>query len=87
MTDLLNVDMVGYLAAILTTISFVPQALLTWKHKHADGVSLGMYLIFTAGITCWLLYGICLHATPIILANAVTLVLAGFILVMKLRFG
>jgi MtN3 and saliva related transmembrane protein len=87
MSNLQSVDVIGYMAAILTTISFVPQAVLTWKNKHADGVSLGMYVIFTAGIVCWLIYGILIHATPVIFANAITLALAGFILVMKLRYG
>lgn len=80
-------DFVGGIAATLTTIAFVPQAWLTWKSRRADGVSLGMYGIFTAGVTLWLAYGVLLGAWPVIIANAVTLGLALFILGMKLRFG
>ena len=79
-------DVIGYMAALMTTIAFVPQALMTWKNKHANGVSLGMYIVFTVGIALWLLYGLCLHVWPVIIANAVTLMLASFILVMKIIY-
>lgn len=80
-------NLVGALAAILTTVAFVPQAWMTWKTRRADGVSLGMYGIFTTGVAMWLLYGVLLGAWPIIIANVFTLTLALFILGMKLRFG
>lgn len=83
----LNADLVGYLAAILTTIAFIPQALLTWKNKHAQGISLGMYIIFTSGILMWLIYGLCIGVWPLIIANAITLALAGFILTMKIIYN
>lgn len=82
-----STDLIGYTAAALTTIAFVPQAWLTWKTRRAEGVSLGMYLIFTIGVAGWLVYGILLGAWPVVVANAVTLALALFILGMKLRFG
>lgn len=82
-----STDLIGYLAATLTTIAFVPQAWLTWKSRKAEGVSLGMYAIFTTGVGAWLAYGLLLGAWPIVAANTITLVLALFILVMKLRFG
>jgi MtN3 and saliva related transmembrane protein len=80
-------DAIGYLAATLTTAAFIPQAWLTWKTKRADGVSLGMYSIFTLGVALWLIYGLAVGAWPIVIANAITLLLALFILVMKLRYG
>jgi MtN3 and saliva related transmembrane protein len=80
-------DAIGYLAATLTTAAFIPQAWLTWKTKRADGVSLGMYSIFTLGVALWLVYGLVIGAWPIVIANAITLALALFILVMKLRYG
>lgn len=80
-------DAIGYLAAVLTTIAFVPQAWHTWRTRATRGISLGMYSIFTAGVACWLVYGILIGAWPIILANVVTLALALFILAMKLRHG
>lgn len=80
-------DLFGYIAASLTTVAFIPQAWLTWKRKQTEGVSLGMYSIFTAGISAWLLYGILMQSGPIILANTFTLMLAVFILIMKIRYG
>ncbi|MFZ6675705.1 SemiSWEET transporter [Undibacterium sp. Rencai35W] len=79
-------DLIGYLAACMTTSAFIPQAWLTWRRKRAEGVSLGMYVILVGGIAMWLAYGLMLHALPIIIANFITLVLAIFILVMKLLY-
>ena len=80
-------EAIGYLAATLTTAAFIPQAWLTWKTKRADGVSLGMYSIFALGVALWLVYGLVIGAWPIVVANAITLALALFILVMKIRYG
>ena len=82
-----SIDLLGYSAASLTTIAFVPQARLTWRAKRAHGVSLTMYALFTVGVALWLCYGIVVGAWPIIIANIITLTLAIFILVMKLRYG
>jgi MtN3 and saliva related transmembrane protein len=83
----MNADLVGYVAAVLTTIAFVPQAWKTWKTRSAAGVSLRMYLIFTLGVTLWLAYGWMIGAWPVIAANTVTLGLALFILAMRIRYG
>lgn len=79
-------DVVGFAGATLTTLSFVPQALHTFKTKDVSGISLGMYSVFTAGVSLWLLYGVLLHAWPIVIANTITLALAMTILGMKLRY-
>lgn len=79
-------DWIGALAAVLTTLSFVPQAWLTFKTKDVSGISLGMYGAFTLGVALWLVYGWLLQAWPVVVANAVTLALACGILVMKLRY-
>ena len=79
-------EVIGYVAAVLTTVAFVPQAWQTWRTRDAAGVSLGKYALFCTGVALWLVYGLLLGAWPIILANAVTLGLALAILVMKLRF-
>lgn len=81
------VDVVGFGAAALTTLAFVPQAVLTWKQRRAEGVSLGMYVVFVIGVACWLAYGVLIGSAPIIVANIITLALSGFILAMKLRHG
>ena len=80
------IDLVGSLAACLTTAAFVPQAWLSFKTRDVSGISLGMYSVFTVGVALWLAYGLLLHAWPLIIANTITLVLALAILVMKLRF-
>ena len=83
---MLSTELIGYLAAFLTTASFVPQALHTFRTKDVRGISLGMYSAFTLGVALWLVYGLLLQAWPIVVANAVTLSLAASILVMKLRY-
>jgi MtN3 and saliva related transmembrane protein len=79
-------DWVGYAAAFLTTSSFVPQALHTFRTKDVTGISLGMYSAFVVGISLWLVYGLLLSAWPIVIANVITLSLASTILFMKLRY-
>jgi MtN3 and saliva related transmembrane protein len=79
-------EIIGYCAAALTTVSFVPQAWHTFKTHDVRGISLGMYSTFTVGVACWLAYGVLLGAWPIVIANCITLALASAILVMKLRF-
>jgi MtN3 and saliva related transmembrane protein len=81
-----STEFIGYIAASLTTASFVPQAWKTFRSKGVSGISLVMYSMFTAGIALWLAYGVLLGAWPIVLANTVTLGLACAILAMKLRY-
>ncbi len=81
------VDGLGYLAATLTTASFMPQAWRTFRTRDVSGVSLGMYSVFTAGIALWLAYGLLLGSWPMVIANAITLMLALMILGMKLAYG
>ncbi len=83
---MLTTEILGYLAAILTTSSFVPQAWHTFSTRDVSGISLGMYSVFTVGVACWLGYGLLLGAWPVVVANAITLALATTILVMKLRY-
>ena len=79
-------DLVGGLAAVLTTVSFVPQAWHTFRTRDVSGISLGMYSVFACGVALWLLYGLLLGAWPIVVANGITLALALAILGMKLRY-
>jgi MtN3 and saliva related transmembrane protein len=85
MKDFTNI--VGFIAAIFTTFAFVPQVIKVWRTRSTADISLGMYSLFTLGVALWLAYGILLDAWPIILANIVTLLLAGAVLVMKVKFG
>jgi len=80
-------DWIGGIAATLTTTSFIPQVWQVMRTRHTKDISLGMYAIFTSGVAMWLLYGLQIGSWPVILANSVTLLLAGTVLVMKIRFG
>ncbi len=81
--DLSSTDWIGYVAACLTTGSFVPQALLTLRTRDVSGISLGMYASFTVGVALWLAYGLSLGEWPIVIANMLTLALALVILFTK----
>jgi MtN3 and saliva related transmembrane protein len=80
------IETIGYLAATLTTGSFVPQAWQTFRTRDVSGISLGMYSVFMVGTALWLTYGLMIAAVPVVIANAVTLGLALAILAMKLRY-
>ena len=80
-----QIEIVGYCAAFLTTVAFLPQAIWSWKTRDLSGISLGMYSLFTAGLGLWLVYGLVLEKWPLILANAMTFALALSILMLKLR--
>lgn len=86
MTEFIGSELIGYMAATLTTLSFVPQAMHSFRTKDVSGVSLGMYSIFTLGIALWLVYGLMIGAWPIVIANIITLALASLIIFMKLRY-
>jgi len=83
----MNQDWLGFVAALLTTLAFVPQALKTIRTRDTRGLSLWIYAIFTSGIALWFAYGVAIGSWPIILANAVTFLLAASILLLKLRYG
>ena len=78
-------DTIGFVAATLTTISFLPQAWLVIRTRRTAGISLLMYSLFVVGVALWIVYGVKVGAVPIILANAITLALAGTILVIAAR--
>jgi MtN3 and saliva related transmembrane protein len=80
-------EWVGFVAAALTTFSFIPQAIRTIRTKETHGISLGMYVMFTVGIVFWLAYGLVLMSWPMILSNIVTLALSATILALKIRYG
>jgi MtN3 and saliva related transmembrane protein len=76
----------GLVAATLTTSAFVPQLTKVWRSKSAHDLSYGMFTVFSLGIALWLLYGVLRADLPVILANAVTLVLSVAILLLKVRY-
>ena len=77
---------IGLGAAGLTTAAFLPQVIKIWRTRRTRDISFGMFLVLCLGICLWLVYGILRGDLPLILANAVTLVLAGTILVFKLKY-
>ena len=77
---------VGFFAGFLTTISFLPQVVKTWKTRSASDLSLGMFSVFSVGVLFWLVYGFLMQEPPMIIWNSVTLILVLAILVMKLKF-
>ena len=77
----------GYVAATLTTVAFLPQAIKTIRTRDTHSISLGMYVVFNIGIVFWFAYGIALGSWPMIVANAITFVLSATILALKLRHG
>lgn len=83
---MLNIEHLGFAAAVCTTSAFVPQVVMVWRQRGAPGISVGMYLMFIAGVAMWLGYGIALRSWPMTIANGLTLMLAISILCMKLYF-
>jgi MtN3 and saliva related transmembrane protein len=83
--DPIQIEIIGYCAAFLTTVAFLPQAIWSWRTRDLSGISLGMYSLFTTGVGLWLIYGLIIEKWPLILANALTFTLALSILILKLR--
>lgn len=80
-----HIEIIGYCAAFLTTIAFLPQAIQSWRTRDLSGISLGMYSLFAVGVGLWLIYGLIIEKWPLIVANALTFALALSILLLKLR--
>jgi MtN3 and saliva related transmembrane protein len=79
-------ETIGYVAALLTSVAFLPQVIHVWTTRSGRDISFAMYAVFIAGVSCWLIYGLLLEAWPVVVANAVTLVLASTVLALKLLF-
>lgn len=80
-----HTDILGYVAAALTTFSFLPQAVKVIKTRDTKSISLVMYVAFTIGVLFWNIYGILINNYPMMFANAITLVFASIILFFKLK--
>ena len=81
----MHIEIMGYLAAFLTTAAFLPQTYQTIKTRDTKAISLAMYVLFTLGIALWLAYGLLIGSWPLIFANAITFVMALTILIMKIK--
>ena len=83
----MNIEIFGYIAAVLTTAAFLPQLIKTLKTKKADDVSLVTLIMFIVGVLCWIIYGYKISSIPILIANLITLILNLLILISKICFS
>ena len=81
------IDLFGFLAALLTTIAFLPQLYKTWKTKSADDVSLIMLILFIIGLLFWIIYGLKINSIPILVANIITFIFNFSILILKITYS
>ena len=81
------IKLIGFAAATCTTVAYAPQAIKVWKTRSTGDISLGMFLVMVLGLALWLIYGLLSGDGPLIASNAVTMLLAGGMLLMKLRYG
>jgi|TARA_B100001093_G_scaffold244946_1_gene234563 MtN3 and saliva related transmembrane protein len=81
------VEIIGWIAAGLTTISFLPQAIKVLRSNETSSISLWMYSIFAVGILCWLIYGVYLKSSQMIISNLITFLFAVIILRAKVKNG
>lgn len=76
---------IGFFAAICTTVAFIPQVIKVYKSKHTKDISLGMFLFLNLGFILWICYGLMIKSYPVVIANAVTIILASYILITKIK--
>jgi MtN3 and saliva related transmembrane protein len=78
-------NIIGFVAAFCTTLAFVPQAIKVYKTKKTDDISFGMFLLMCVGVALWDVYGFIIGSIPVIMANSMTLLLAVYIFIMKIK--
>jgi MtN3 and saliva related transmembrane protein len=81
-----TITLVGYMAGTLTTVSFLPQVIRSWKTKSTHDISFAMLALFGLGMLLWATYGFWINSLPIILANVITFALIIVLLAMKIRY-
>ncbi|SDS34848.1 MtN3 and saliva related transmembrane protein [Polaribacter sp. KT25b] len=79
-------EIIGLVAAVLTTASFLPQVFKTHKTKNTSGLSLTIYIVFFIGVVLWSIYGFYINSLSVILANSITAILALYLIFMKLKY-
>jgi MtN3 and saliva related transmembrane protein len=78
-------NLLGFMAAILTTAAFIPQTIQSWKSRDLSGISLTMYSLFTVGVALWIVYALLIHSWPVLIANVITLGTSSSILFLKIQ--
>jgi len=81
-----HIEILGLVAATLTTVAFVPQVYKTWKNKSVKDISLSMYTVLLMGLLLWIVYGFYINSLPIISANIITATLSVLIVIMKIKY-
>lgn len=81
-----HINTIGLIAGMLTTMSFIPQAVKVYRTRHTQDLSLPMYIVLLTGVSLWMWYGVMVRSHPIIIANGATLVIGAYILIMKLKY-
>ncbi len=79
------IEMIGLIAGLCTTAAFLPQVIKVWRYRSTKDISLMMYIIFCLGVALWFFYGVFVGSLAILLANAITFILAFFILLIKIK--
>lgn len=87
MTDINNIEILGLIAATLTTAAFLPQVYKTWKTKDVSSLSLPMFLLFFLGIVLWFIYGLYINSLSLLLGNGITIVSCFLLIYFKLKYG
>ena len=82
-----NATLIGLAAGTLTTISFLPQVIKTWKSKSTKDISIGMYAALSVGLLLWIFYGLSIDSMPVIITNTVSLILTALVLLLKIKYG
>jgi MtN3 and saliva related transmembrane protein len=85
--DINYIALIGLIAGICTTLSFLPQVIKTITTKQTKDISMAMYIILAAGLFTWIIYGILIEALPVIMANVFSLACAVTILILKIKHG
>ncbi len=83
----MNPEIIGGIAATLTSAAYIPQTIKIFREKNTRGISLGMYVMIICGICMWMVYGLMIGSISLVVANSLTFILAGTILFMKIRHG
>lgn len=80
-------EIIGLIAATITTSAFVPQVYKTWKTKDVEGLSLTMYSVFFVGVVLWVVFGYLINSISVFLANFITALLVLLLIIFKIRYS
>ena len=81
-----NIEIIGFIAAFLSTAAFLPQVYKTWRTKDVSGLSLPMLILFIVGIVLWFVYALFINSPSMIVANAITIVSSSFLIYFKIVY-